>query len=87
MCSVILNWLPNKFQECQCLGDILNDYLERCWDIICSFDKFDIRYISRTDNNLTQEASSYWVTQGKFHVSNNPDNQIHARFSSSGPSG
>jgi hypothetical protein len=28
----------------------LNDYLERCWNIIWSLDEFNIRHISRDDN-------------------------------------
>jgi ribonuclease HI len=57
----------------QCLVDMLNDYLKRCWDIVHSFDEFDIRRISRVDNSransLAQEASGYQITQGKFHIS------------------
>jgi hypothetical protein len=36
-------------EEYQCLDGVLNDYLKRCWDIIQSFDEFDIRYISRAE--------------------------------------
>jgi hypothetical protein len=54
---------------------MLNDYLERCWDICC-FDEFDIRHISRAKNSransLAQEASVYRITRGKFHISKNP---------------
>jgi hypothetical protein len=54
----------------------LNDYLERCWDIICSFDEFDIWYISRTKNSrangFTKEASGYQINKGKFLISENP---------------
>jgi ribonuclease HI len=50
----------------QCLDGMVNDYLERCWDKVCSFDKFDIRNISRVENSransLVQEASSYRIT-------------------------
>jgi ribonuclease HI len=45
----------------QCLDGILNDYLERCWAIACSFDEFHIRHKSRA-NDLAQEASGYRVT-------------------------
>jgi ribonuclease HI len=31
----------------QCLDGMLNDYLKRCWDIMRSFNEFDIRQISR----------------------------------------
>jgi ribonuclease HI len=59
----------------QCLDGMVNDYLERCWDKVCSFDKFDIRNISRVENSransLVQEASSYRITWWKFHISKN----------------
>jgi ribonuclease HI len=62
--------------EYQCLDSILNDYLEKCWDIVCSFDEFDIWHISRADNSrandLAQGASGYQVARGKFHISENP---------------
>jgi hypothetical protein len=29
-------------EEYQCLDGTLNSYLEKCWDIIFSFDEFDI---------------------------------------------
>jgi hypothetical protein len=49
--------------------------LKRCWDIICSFDEFDIQHISRAKNfranDLAHEASGYQITRGKFHVSEN----------------
>jgi ribonuclease HI len=35
----------------QCLYDMLNDDLERYWDIVHSFDEFDIRHISRVENS------------------------------------
>jgi hypothetical protein len=74
---VILSWLTNRFLgKYQYLDGILNDYLERCWDIMHSFDEFDIRHISRAENSrandLAQEASGYWVTRGEFHNSENP---------------
>jgi ribonuclease HI len=34
----------------QFLDGILNDYLKRCWDIVRSFNEFDIRHISRAEN-------------------------------------
>jgi ribonuclease HI len=43
-------------EEYQCLDGTPNSYLEKCWDIIHSFDEFNIRHISRVDyyraNNL-----------------------------------
>jgi ribonuclease HI len=63
------------FGEYQCLDDILNDYLERCWDIIRSFDEVNIRHISKDENHiandLAHEASGYQITRGKFYVSEN----------------
>jgi ribonuclease HI len=60
----------------QCLDGILNDCLERCWDIMRSFNEFDIRHICRVENSrandLAQKASGYRVTRGKFHISENP---------------
>jgi hypothetical protein len=59
------------FEEYQCLDCTLNCYLEYCWDIIHSFDEFDIRHISRVENckanNLAQDNSSYRIKRGKFH--------------------
>ena len=36
--------------ESQCYDGTLNSYLERCWDIIRSFDEFGISHIFRSDN-------------------------------------
>jgi hypothetical protein len=62
-------------EEYHYLDDMLNDYLERCWDIMRYFDKFDIRIISRAKNSransLAQEATCYRITRGKFHISEN----------------
>jgi hypothetical protein len=47
------------------LDGILNDYLERCWDIIRSFNECDIQHISIVENSrandLAQGASGYRV--------------------------
>jgi hypothetical protein len=32
--------------EYQCLDGTVNGYLEKCWDIIHSFDEFNIQHIS-----------------------------------------
>ena len=52
-------------EEYQCLDGTLNSYLEKCWDIIHSFDEFNIRHISRAENcranNLAQDASGYRI--------------------------
>jgi hypothetical protein len=76
-------------KEYQCLDGTLNNYLEKCWDIIYSFDEFNIQHISRVENcranNLAQYASGYRIKQGKFH---NIKNLITgaAPFLGSGPS-
>jgi hypothetical protein len=61
--------------EYQCLDGTLNVYLEKCWDIIDSFDEFNIRHISQVENcranNLAQDASGYWIKQGRFHNTEN----------------
>jgi ribonuclease HI len=50
-------------EEYQCLDDTLNSYLEKFWDIIHSFDKFNIQHIFRVENctvnNLAQDISGY----------------------------
>jgi hypothetical protein len=57
------------------LNGMINDYLEKCWDIPRSFDEFDIRQIFRAKNsranNLAQKASGYRITQGRFHIAGN----------------
>ena len=35
---------------CQCYNDSLNAYLDKCLDIISSFDEFVIRYLLREEN-------------------------------------
>jgi hypothetical protein len=54
---------------------MLNEYLEKCWDITLSFDEFDIRHICRAKNyranNLAQKALGYPITQGRFHIAGN----------------
>jgi ribonuclease HI len=59
-------------EEYQCFDGIKNSYLEKCWDIIHSFDEFSIRHISRVENrranNLAQDASGYRITcAGPIH--------------------
>jgi ribonuclease HI len=62
-------------EEYQCLDGTLNSYLEKCWDIIHSFDEFNIRHICRAENfranNLAQDASGYRIKRGKFHNTEN----------------
>jgi ribonuclease HI len=60
-------------EEYQCLDGTLNSYLEKCWDIICSFDEFHIRHITRAkncrDNNLAQDILGYRIKRGRFNNS------------------
>jgi ribonuclease HI len=62
-------------EEYQCFDGTLNSYLEKCWGIIYSFDKFSIRHISRVENhranNLAQDASGYRIKRGRFHNTEN----------------
>jgi hypothetical protein len=62
-------------EEYQCFDGTLNSYLEKCWSIIHSFDKFSIRHISRVENhranNLAQDASGYRIKRGRFHNTEN----------------
>jgi ribonuclease HI len=70
--QLVVQQVLGKYQS---LDDILNDYLEKYWDVKRSFDEFDIWHISRAENSrandLAQEASGYRITEGKFHVSEN----------------
>ena len=57
---------------CQCYNGSLNEYLDRCLDIISCFDEFVIRHIPRDSNKkanaLAQQASGYDVTRKYFNV-------------------
>ena len=57
---------------CQCYNGSLNAYLDKCIDIISSFDEFVIRHLPREENGqanaLAQQASGYDVRKGKFNV-------------------
>jgi hypothetical protein len=58
--------------EHQCLDGVLNSYLDKCLDVVHSFDEFDIRHVVRTENHrandLAQKASGYCISEGRFHV-------------------
>jgi ribonuclease HI len=49
--------------ESQCLDGVLNNYRDKCLDLIGSFKTFSIKYIPRCDNKrdnaLAQQASGY----------------------------
>ena len=55
---------------CQCYNGYLNTYLDKCLDIIFSFDQFVIKHIPREENGkanaLAQQASGYDVTKKIF---------------------
>jgi ribonuclease HI len=55
--QLVVQYILEKYQ---CLDRTLNSYLEKCWDIIHSFDNFNIRHISRAENcrsnNLAHDA-------------------------------
>ena len=57
---------------CQCYSGSLNAYLDKCLDIISSFDEFIIRHLPREENGqanaLAQQASGYSVGKGKFNI-------------------
>jgi ribonuclease HI len=50
----------------QCLDGILNDYPERCWDIVRSFNEFNIHHLfcfeNSRANGLAHEALGYRIT-------------------------
>jgi len=52
---------------CQCYNGSLNMYLDKCLDIIFSFDEFIIKQTPREENGkanpLAQQASGYNVTK------------------------
>ena len=57
---------------CQCYNGSLNAYLEKCLDIISSFDEFIIKHILREENGkantLAQQTSGYNVTKKYFNI-------------------
>jgi ribonuclease HI len=67
--------IQQVLEEYQFFDGTLNSYLEKCWDIIHSFDEFSIRHISRVENhranNLAQDASGYQIKRGRFHNTEN----------------
>ena len=57
---------------CQCYIGSLNAYLDKCLDIISSFDEFVIKHLPREENGqtnaLAQQASGYNFRKGKFNI-------------------
>jgi hypothetical protein len=58
--------------ESQCLDGVLNEYYERCLEIIRTLDTFCITHIPKERNEranrLAQQASGYEVSEGMFLV-------------------
>jgi len=57
---------------CQYYSSSLNAYLDKCFDVIYSFDEFITKHIPREENekanNLAQQASNYNVTKKYFNI-------------------
>ena len=57
---------------CQCFNGSLNAYLDKCLEIISSFDEFIIRHLPREENRqanaLAQQASGYNVRKENFNI-------------------
>ena len=57
---------------CQYYNGSLNAYLDKCLDLISSFDEFIIKHIPREENGkantLSQQASGYNVTKKYFNI-------------------
>ena len=60
------------FKICQWYNKSLNAYLDKCLDIVSSFDEFIIRHIPKEENwqanALAQQASGYDVVKKYFHI-------------------
>jgi hypothetical protein len=58
--------------ESQCLDRVLNEYRERCLEVISTLDTFCITHIPRETNErankLVQQASRYEVSKGMFLI-------------------
>ena len=56
---------------CQCYNGYLNTYLDKCLDIISSFDEFIIRHLPREENGqanaLAHQAFGYAIVK-KYHI-------------------
>ena len=76
---------------CQCYNGSLNAYLDRCLDIISSFDKFVIRHIPRGENGkanaLAQQASGYSVVKKKSYSKADANKSRDAGSRPTGPTG
>jgi site-specific recombinase XerC len=58
--------------ESQCLDGTLNEYREKCLDLLKKMSKFSINHVSREDNarvnTLAQQASRYGTHRERFEV-------------------
>jgi ribonuclease HI len=58
--------------ESQCFDGVLNQYLERCMQLIGKLDTFRIEHMRREENEaankLVQQVSRYMVTRGRFSM-------------------
>jgi hypothetical protein len=75
--EILFWWCKQVSKVCQCYNGFLNAYLDKCLDIIFSFDEFIIKHIPREENGkantLARQASDYNVffegkTVGEFPI-------------------
>jgi hypothetical protein len=66
---LVVHQVSRKYQ---CLDGSPNAYIDKCLDIIATFDKFSIHHIYRhensKDNDLAQQASGYNVSNKNFSI-------------------
>ena len=55
--------------EHQCLDGVLNSYLNKCLDIIHSFDEFDIWHIIRTENHRANSSEGIRLLHEQREIS------------------
>jgi hypothetical protein len=64
----------------QCLDGVLNEYRERCLDMLSMFKEYSVKHVPHGDNEkvnkLAQQASGYDVRCGKFAIEQRP--ALHA---------
>jgi ribonuclease HI len=69
---LVVHQVSGKYQ---CLDGSLNDYLDKCLDIIARFDEFSIHHVYRHENSkandLAQQASGYNVSNKNFSITKN----------------
>jgi ribonuclease HI len=66
----------------QCLDMMLNEYCERCLEVLRKFREYNVKHVPRGDNEraskLAQQASRYDIRRGKFATWQRP--ALHAIF-------